>query len=78
MLDLEIFIANDEQMFRMFLNLLQFSVEFHIGTNHLVCSENQMNGFYVKRNTGLKWVKQANTCLKSTIKTLGQLPWELS
>ena len=29
---------------------------FHIETIHLICSANQMNGFYTKCNNGLKWV----------------------
>ena len=33
------------------------SVAFHIGTSHLICSVNQISGFYMKYNTGLKWVK---------------------
>ena len=39
-------------------NPFQPSVAFHIETNHLICLGNQMTGFYVKCNTGLKWVKQ--------------------
>ena len=34
------------------------SVVFHIETSHLFCSAKQMTGFYMKRNTGLKWVKR--------------------
>ena len=32
------------------------SVEFHIETNHLIRSANQMTGFYIEYNTGLKGV----------------------
>ena len=32
----------------------QPSVVFHIETGHLICSEDQMNSFYVKCNTRLK------------------------
>ena len=31
------------------------SVAFHIETSHLICRANQMTGFYIKCNTGLKW-----------------------
>ena len=34
----------------------QPSIVFHIGTNHLICPENQMTGFYMKCNIGLKQV----------------------
>ena len=32
------------------------SVAFQIETSHLVCNVNQMPGFYMKCNAGLKWV----------------------
>ena len=32
------------------------SVPFHLETSHLICNVNQMTGFYMKGNTGLKWV----------------------
>ena len=38
-------------------NPFQPSVVFHIKTSHLFCSAKQMTGFYMKHNTGLKWVK---------------------
>ena len=37
--------------------LFQASVAFHIEISHLFCSANQMIGFYIKRITGLKWLK---------------------
>ena len=37
-------------------NPIQSNVAFHIETCHSIFSANQMTGFYVKRNTGLKWV----------------------
>ena len=37
----------------MFLNSFRPSVAFHIET----CSAKQMTGFYMKRNTGLEWIK---------------------
>ena len=38
------------------LNPFQPSVTFHIETNHSFSSTKQTAGFYMKRNTGLKWV----------------------
>ena len=47
----------------MFLHIIEteftsfiFSVAFHIETSHLICIANQMTGFYMKCNTGLKSV----------------------
>ena len=39
------------------VNLFQSSVAFHVETSHLICTANQINGFYIKCNNGLKWVK---------------------
>ena len=38
------------------VKLLWLSVAFNIGTSHLFCSAKQMTGFYMTRNTRLKWV----------------------
>ena len=43
-----------------YLNLFQLGVVFRIETSHLICSTNQMTGFYTKCNTGLKWVTGAD------------------
>ena len=43
-----------------YLNLFQLGVVFPIETSHLICSTNQMTGFYTKCNTGLKWVTGAD------------------
>ena len=40
------------------------SIAFYIETSHLFCFAKQMTGFYMKRNTGLKWVK-SNLQVKS-------------
>ena len=37
------------------------TVTFYIETNYLFFSAKQMTGFYMKRNTGLKWVKATTT-----------------
>ena len=37
-------------------NPFQPSVAFHIETSHLICSANQMTGFYMKFRTKLKWI----------------------
>ena len=38
------------------INPFQPSDAFYRETSHLICRANQMTGFYVKGNTGLKWV----------------------
>ena len=38
-------------------NPFQASVAFHIKTSNLIWTANQMTCFYLKSNTGLKWVK---------------------
>ena len=38
------------------LTPFQLSVAFYIETSHWICSVNQMTGFYMKCNTGLKCV----------------------
>ena len=44
-----------------FINPFQPSVVFHIETSHLLFRAKQMTGFYMKRNTRLKWVKDFRT-----------------
>ena len=48
--------ANEDRIVHFIYNPFQPSVAFHIGTSHLFCSARQMTGFYMKRNTRLKWV----------------------
>ena len=38
---------------------------FQIEISHLICSTNQMTGFYMKCNTWLKWVKMSEEYLPS-------------
>ena len=44
-------------------NPLQPSFAFHVETSHLICTTNQMTGYYMKCNTGLKWVDWFFRCL---------------
>ena len=39
------------------LNPFQPSVAFHIETSHLICNVILTIGFYMRCNTGLKWIK---------------------
>ena len=39
-----------------YMNPFHPSVAFHVETNHLICTANQMTGFSMKYNTGPKWV----------------------
>ena len=43
-----------------YLKPSQSSAAFHIETSHLIYTENQMTGFYMKYNSGLKRVN--STC----------------
>ena len=53
------------EMFRFFhstvlvhcFNLFPPNLAFHIETSHFIHKAKQMTIFYMKRNTGLKWVK---------------------
>ena len=38
----------------------QPSFTFHIETSHLIYATNQMTGFYMKCNNGLKWANVLN------------------
>ena len=38
-------------------NSLQANIAFHAKNSHLFCTTNQVTGFCMKCNTGLKWVK---------------------
>ena len=49
------------------INTFQPSVTLHLETTHLICIANQMTGFYMKCNTGLKRVNQKVT-MNSSIK----------
>ena len=56
------------------VNPFQHSVAFYIETSHLICSVYQMTGFFMKCNTGLKWVNLVplllvlnKYCKKSTL-----------
>ena len=40
------------------INPFQPSVAFHMETSYLICTANQMTGFHMKCNTGLKLVKR--------------------
>ena len=46
-----------ERLTLVLINPFQSTVTFHIETNHLICTANQMTGFYMKCKTGVKWVK---------------------
>ena len=40
------------------IKVSQSSVAVHIETIHMICSSNQMTGFYIKCHTNLKWIKK--------------------
>ena len=39
------------------LKLISAQCCFDVETSHLFCRARQMTGFYIKCNTGMKWVK---------------------
>ena len=41
---------------RVFINQFQPRFALYVETSHLICCANQMTGFYMKYNTGIKWV----------------------
>ena len=45
---------------RKYFNPSQSSVAFHTETSHLIYTANKMTGFYIKCNSGLRWVN--STC----------------
>lgn len=49
------------------LDLFQPIVTFHKETGYLFCSAKQLIGFYMKFNTGLKWVKTVKDYIHSQI-----------
>ena len=38
------------------IDLFRHSVAFHVETSHLICISNQITGFYMKCNAGLKYI----------------------
>ena len=42
----------------LFVNLFKPNFPFHIETGNFICNANQMTDFYMKCDTGLKWVKE--------------------
>ena len=38
-----------------FVSLFRPIAAFYIETSHLICTANQITGFHIKCNTGLKW-----------------------
>ena len=49
-------------------NPFQPNVVFHIETGHLIYIANQMTSFYMKCNTGLKWVNAFQYSLKKRLR----------
>ena len=48
------------------VNLFQPTVAFHIETSNLIYTVNQMTGFYMKCNTGLKWEFQCSLKIEAS------------
>ena len=44
----------------MMINLFQLTFVFHTETSHLICTANQMTGFFMKWKAGPKRVKKSS------------------
>ena len=53
------------------VNPFQPSVAFYTKTSHMICGVNRMTGFYIKCNTGLKWINLKKIWYEKTQKFLG-------
>ena len=51
------FVINPIPTYTSSRNRFQTSVAFHTETSQLICSANQIIGFYMNRITKLKWIK---------------------
>ena len=49
------------------VNPFYLRVAFHIETRHLICSANQMIGFFMKRNSWVKWFYWTTFCTNSSL-----------
>ena len=56
-------------LMRKLLNPFQTSVAFHIETSHLFSRAEQMTGFYMKHNTGFKWINVIASLLQISFKS---------
>ena len=52
------------------INTIMSSVAFHIETSNLICSANQITGFYIKCNTGLKWVNVSELTVSKVLQNI--------
>ena len=57
-------------------NSFQASVAFHKETSYLLCRAKKMTGFYMKRNTELKWIKESLR-KKPAIESLFNKSWNV-
>ena len=58
------------------VNPFQPVVAFHIETSHLFCSARQMTSFYMKRNTGRKWVNNSVFPTSNKTKTVDPISFK--
>ena len=52
------------------VNPFQPSAAFHIETSHLFCYTKHITSFYMKQNTGLKWVKHCRILENIQVNTI--------
>ena len=54
-------------------NLFKPSVTFHIKPSHIETTPKQMTGFYMKRNTDLKWAKKRQNSYNSRKQSISNM-----
>ena len=52
------------------INTILSGVAFHIEISNLICSANQITGFYMKCNTGLKWVNVSELTVSKVLQNI--------
>ena len=60
------------------INPFRPSVTFDTETSHLICNANQITGFYMGCNTGMKWVKVPSRASQHFLKNNFQLLFTFS
>ena len=59
--------------FSKYFNPLQPSVAFHAENSRLIYTANQVTGFYMKCNTGLKWFNVISKCMQLNVERISDI-----
>ena len=57
------------------INSFEPSIVFYVEPSYLLCWAKKVTGFYVKHNTGLKWVKRKASCYWDRYQYESLLSW---